>query len=69
MAKGCADCGLADCGLESASSRIRNLRAPQSTSSLVDSESARNTAQDAPQRPISRPFLGPCRSSSERIER
>eukprot|EP00969_Alexandrium_andersonii_P036211 1586369-Alexandrium_andersonii.AAC.1 len=43
----CADCGLADCGLEPATPRFRDLGPPQDSLSLADSDSARK-AQNAP---------------------
>eukprot|EP00969_Alexandrium_andersonii_P199238 8798080-Alexandrium_andersonii.AAC.1 len=47
-AKDCADCGLADCGLESATSRFRDFGPPRSLISSVDLESARKMPQNAP---------------------
>eukprot|EP00969_Alexandrium_andersonii_P183649 8114820-Alexandrium_andersonii.AAC.1 len=47
-AKGCADCGLADRGLACATSRFRDFGPPRSPISLVDSESARELARNAP---------------------
>eukprot|EP00969_Alexandrium_andersonii_P165152 7299500-Alexandrium_andersonii.AAC.1 len=43
-----ADCGLADCGLELADSRFRDLGPPRGPLSRADSESARETTQNAP---------------------
>eukprot|EP00969_Alexandrium_andersonii_P268663 11872488-Alexandrium_andersonii.AAC.1 len=47
-AKACADCGLADCGLEPASWRLRGLGPPRGPLARVDSESARKIVQNTP---------------------
>eukprot|EP00969_Alexandrium_andersonii_P188075 8310756-Alexandrium_andersonii.AAC.1 len=43
----CADCGLADCGLELARWRFRNLGPPEAPLSWADSESARTNMHNA----------------------
>eukprot|EP00969_Alexandrium_andersonii_P261074 11541949-Alexandrium_andersonii.AAC.1 len=48
MAKDCADPGLADCGLGSASSHFRSFGPARSPISSADLESAREMAQNAP---------------------
>eukprot|EP00969_Alexandrium_andersonii_P156594 6923251-Alexandrium_andersonii.AAC.1 len=48
IAKDCADCGLADCGLEPATSPFRDFGPPQAPLPSADSESARKAAQNAP---------------------
>eukprot|EP00969_Alexandrium_andersonii_P159137 7030395-Alexandrium_andersonii.AAC.1 len=48
IAKDCAHCGLVGCGLELTSRRFRDLGPPRGPLSWADSESARNTPQNAP---------------------
>eukprot|EP00969_Alexandrium_andersonii_P183072 8088758-Alexandrium_andersonii.AAC.1 len=48
MAKGCADCGSADCGLELLILRICDLGPPRGPLSWADSEFARTTTLNAP---------------------
>eukprot|EP00969_Alexandrium_andersonii_P212875 9399888-Alexandrium_andersonii.AAC.1 len=42
MAKDCADCGLADCGLEVALPRFRTVGPPEAPFSSADSEISTN---------------------------
>eukprot|EP00969_Alexandrium_andersonii_P234648 10359953-Alexandrium_andersonii.AAC.1 len=47
-AKDCADCGLADCGLEFRPGRFRAFGPPEAPRSRADSESPRKMPQNAP---------------------
>eukprot|EP00969_Alexandrium_andersonii_P025374 1108365-Alexandrium_andersonii.AAC.1 len=63
MAKDCADCGLADCGLEPGTWRFRDLAPPRGPLSWADSGSALKKRTECTPRELRgsvlRPFLGP----------